>query len=213
MSQLLFFPMEKGYLSTGFKNADYAKANGFPHFGIDMDEWAANGFDVLAGGSGVVLGTEKNANSIGGVVVIRYEDVYNPTTKKVQDLIARYLHLSEIKVKKGERVTSYQPIGHVLGDHPWWNHIHLELDTDTAYPFNTPQVSEGASRLLIRNPATDSTMINPIEVLVVGDNQTAEIHPKAIYTTAADKPRWNEGDLTLPTSGKKICPTCGREMP
>ena len=213
MSQPLFFPMKKGYLSTGFKNPDYARANGFPHFGIDMDEWAAAGFDVLAGGSGVVLGTEKNANSIGGVVVIRYEDVYNPTTKKVQDLIARYLHLAEIKVQKGERVTAYQPIGQVLGDHPWWNHIHLELDTDTAYPFNTPQVSEGASRLLIRNPATDSTMVNPIEVLVVGDNQTAEIHPKAIYTTAADKPRWNEGDLTLPMSGKKVCPTCGREMP
>ena len=213
MSQFLFYPMKKGYLSTGFKNPDYARKNKFAHYGIDMDEWAAAGFDVLAGGSGTVLGVEMCRNSVGGVVVIRYEDVYNPTTKKVQDLIARYLHLAEIKVQKGERVTAYQPIGHVLGDHPWWNHIHLELDTDTAYPFNTPQVSEGASRLLVQKPSTDASIINPVDVLVVGEQQTAEIHPKAIYTTAADKPRWNEGDLTLTTSDKKICPTCGRELP
>ena len=51
------------------------------------------------------------------------------------------------------------------------------------------------------------------QVLVVGRKQTAQVHPKAIYATAADAPRWNEGDLALPGSAGKTCPACGRELP
>ena len=211
MSQYLFYPMMDAYISAGYLSDAYRKGYGYPHYGMDFDERGGKGFDVIAGGSGVVLGTEKNANSIGGVVVIQYNDVYNPTTKKVQDLIARYLHLAEIKVQKGERVTAYQPIGHVSGSHKWWNHVHLELDTDTAYPFNTPQVSEGASRLLVRYPATAATLLNPAAILVVGKKQKAQVHPLAVYADDRDKPRWQEGEL--PTPGKAVCPACGRELP
>ena len=211
MSQYLFYPMMDAYISAGYLSDAYRKGYGYPHYGMDFDERGGKGFDVIAGGSGVVLGTEKNANSIGGVVVIQYNDVYNPTTKKVQDLIARYLHLAEIKVQKGERVTAYQPIGHVSGSHKWWNHVHLELDTDTAYPFNTPQVSEGASRLLVRYPATAATLLNPAAILVVGKKQKAQVHPLAVYADDRDKPRWQEEEL--PTPGKAVCPACGRELP
>lgn len=211
MSQYLFYPMMDAYISAGYLSDAYQRGYGYPHYGMDFDERGGKGFDVIAGGSGVVLGTEKNANSIGGVVVIQYNDVYNPTTKKVQDLIARYLHLAEIKVQKGERVTAYQPIGHVSGSHQWWNHVHLELDTDTAYPFNTPQVSEGASRLLVRYPATAATLLNPAAILVVGKRQKAQVHPLAVYADDRDKPRWREEELPAP--GKAVCPTCGRELP
>lgn len=211
MSQYLFYPMLDAYISAGYLSDAYQRGYGYPHYGMDLDERGGKGFDVIAGGEGTVLGVEKNQNSIGGVVVIWYDGVIDPATGDARDLIARHYHLETIQVAKGEKVRAYQPIGHVSGSHKWWNHVHLELDTDTTYPFNTPQVSEGASRLLVRYPATAATLLNPAAILVVGKKQKAQVHPLAVYADDRDKPRWREEDLPAP--GKAICPTCGRELP
>lgn len=82
-TQLLFYPMKECTIAAGYKNKAYAKSYGYVHYGVDFDDRWGKSYDVLASGKGTVLATEKNQNSIGGVVVIRYDDVYNPTTKKV----------------------------------------------------------------------------------------------------------------------------------
>lgn len=194
-SQLLFFPMKECTVAAGFKNAKYRSKYGYVHYGIDFDSRASVNFDALASGNGTVLGVEKNNNSIGGVVIIKYDSVYNPTTKKVQSLIARYYHFETISVAKGQKVKAYQKIGVVSGSHKWWNHIHMEIDTDVNYPFHTPQVAEASSKLLIRKGANDKTLLNPMDILVVGKKQTAMVHNLA---TCADKvldaPKYSEGN-------------------
>lgn len=78
MSQYLFYPMMDAYVSAGYLSDAYRKGYGYPHYGMDFDERGGKGFDVIAGGEGTVLGVEKNQNSIGGVVVIRYDGVIDP---------------------------------------------------------------------------------------------------------------------------------------
>lgn len=167
------------------------------------------------------MGVEKNNNSIGGVVVIQYDNVYNPTTKLKRNLIVRYYHLYSLKVKKGQTVNAYDVIGTISGSHKWWNHIHLEVDTDIKHPFHTPQVAKNSSKLLIRAGATSSTILNPLTVLVVGKKQTAMVHSLAVYASKLlDSPRFSEGEppskeeikapiqkLIMPISDAKI--TCG----
>ena len=220
-SQLLFYPMEECTISAGYKNAKYRKDYGYVHYGVDFDDRWGKDFNVLASGEGKVLGTEKNNNSIGGVVVIQYDNVFNPTTKLKRSLIVRYYHLYNIKVKKGQIVKAYEPIGVISGSHKWWNHIHFEIDTDIKHPFHTPQVAEGSSKLLIRKGATATTLLNPIAVLVVGKKQTARVHSLAVYAQhSVDSPRYSEGNppskeeikapvqkLILPIDDAKV--TCG----
>lgn len=196
-SQLLFFPMWDCTVSAGYKNKAYKKANGYTHYGVDFDSKRAVDFDVLASGSGVVLGVERNLNSIGGVVVIKYDNVYNPTTKKTKTLIARYYHFYDIEVKKGDKVKAYDVIGTVSGTHKWWNHVHLELDTDVKYPFYTPQVSEKGSVLLTQGGlkafVLERSIIDPMTVLVVGKRQMAKVHSLAKYADKEqDAPKYYE---------------------
>lgn len=68
----------------------------------------------------------------------------------------------------------------------WYNHIHMEIDTDTKYPFHTVGFKETASRLLIASGATDKTLLNPLDVLVVGNEQTAILHPLATLVSSND---------------------------
>lgn len=195
-SQLLFFPMKECTVAAGFKNAKYPGGHkGVIHYGVDFDDRWGKSYDALASGEGIVLGTEKNSNnSIGGVVVIRYDNVYNPTIGKIQSLVARYYHFETISVVKGQKVKAYQKIG-VIGVHKWWNHIHMEIDTDIKHPFHTPQVAEGSSKLLIRSGANDKTLLNPMDVLVVGKQQTAMVHSKATYADKVkDAPKYSEGN-------------------
>ncbi len=218
-AQLLFFPMEECTISAGYKNAKYRKDNNFTHYGIDFDDRWGKDFNVLASGIGTVLAIEKNSNSIGGVVVIKYDNVFNPTTKTKKSYIARYYHLYSIKVKKGQAVKPYEVIGTESGSHKWWNHIHFEIDSDTKHPYHTPQVAEASSKLLIRKGANDSTILNPLSILVVGKKQTAKVHSRASYATEAqDSPRFAEGEppkivqkpiqkLILPIADAKL--TCG----
>lgn len=196
-AQLLIFPMLDCTVAGGYKNERYEKDKKMVHYGVDFDSKRAVDFDVIASGSGTVLGVERNKNSIGGVVVIKYPKVFNPTTGKTQDLIARYYHFYSIAVKKGDKVEAYQKIGTESGRHKWWNHIHMELDTDTEYPFYTPQVKEGASDLLKRGNYSVFTLsksiIDPITVLIIGKKQAAKVHSLAKHTDfVKDAPRFEE---------------------
>ena len=203
-AQLALFPMWECTVAAGFKNPAYRfdPAHPFPHYGADFDSLGAEGFDVLASGDGTVLGVEFcSGNSLGGVVVIEYPRVYLPASGRVRDLVFRYMHLSRISVAKGDAVSAYSVIGRVSGSHKWWNHVHVEVDTDTLHPFHTPQVAENGSALLSARGASDSTMLDPMDVLAVGERQTAVVHPRAQYVSAKDLPKFHARAFAPAPSG------------
>jgi hypothetical protein len=190
-SQLLFFPIEESFISAGYKTEQYLADQGYPHYAIDL--WAPGEHDVLSCGDGVVLGTEFCDNSLGNIAVIQYEHVYIPQTGQSAPLIARYYHMAEIYIGKGDRVTAGQVIGMVVGSHEWYNHVHIELDADIAYPFHTPQVAEASSELLHRYPSDGQSILDPFSVLVLGEGQRASLHKNATGGTEADLPRYVQG--------------------
>lgn len=198
-AQLMMMPMMSGTIAAGFKNKKYQEAYKFPHYGVDFDSRYGEDFKVVASGSGTVIGVEKNLNnSLGCICVIQYDNVYNPTTKKVESYVFRYYHMAQLYVKKGDKVKTYDQLGQVI-NHKWWNHVHVEIDSDIKYPFYTPQVAEKSSALLVRRGATDSSLLNPMSVLVVGRQQSMMVHNLAIYADhTSDAPRFVEG-LPAPT--------------
>ena len=189
-AQVLFYPLQTGTVVAGFQNPEYRAEKGFSHFGLDITPVYAVPADVLASGAGRVLGAEWCDNSLGNIAIIRYNDVYNPTTRKTADLIARYYHMVSVTVKEGDAVAAGTKIGEIDGGHPQLNHTHIELDSDTEFPFHTPQVAESSSKLLQRHPATGESILNPVSVLVLRDGQKITLHPKATFCTRQDSPRF-----------------------
>ena len=69
----------------------------------------------------------------------------------------------------------------------------MEIDWDTDHPFHTVQVKEGASKLLVQRGATTGTMVNPMNILVIGKHQTARVHSMATYADKVkDAPKYKE---------------------
>jgi len=208
-SQKLYYPMKNATIAAGFMNAKYKQNYGYPHYGVDYDSLNHDEvYDVLSIGDGEVLGAEHRAdNPLGGILVVRYNGVYFPSSGKIHNVIARYYHIKDLFVGRGENLFASQAIGLVDPNHKWWNHVHLELDTDVNHPFHTPQVNEKSSNLLIRAGATDETLLNPNFILYVGSSQTARVHPNAIYATSADTPRYREEQgqkLILPVNNATV---------
>lgn len=193
-AQLLYYPMEDCTISAGFKNARYKKAYGYPHYGVDFDSKRRVDFETLSSGNGTVIGVEKNKNSLGCVIVIQYDNVYYPAKNTIVSVIMRKYHSDKAYVRVGQKVKALQPIGKVSGDSSkGHDHDHTEFDLDTKYPFYTPQVSESASRMLVRKGANDKTMINPLDILVVNKEQAVKVHSMAIYADPIkDAPKYYE---------------------
>ena len=184
-AQLLTLPIQRMAVTAGYKNAKYLAMFGFGHYGIDTVSETGDR-EVCALGTGTVLaagldGTAGDYSGLGWVTVIRYDKVYLPGTGKVQDIIATTFHheAGSIRVKAGDKVAAgtviarygntggtTQPDGSRMGAH-----LHLQLDTDTAYPLYCSGISGKGSKLLKRGTA-DST-INPYQVLTVGEGQRA----------------------------------------
>lgn len=73
----------------------------------------------------------------------------------------------------------------------WDYHLHLEFDTDTAYPCYSPQVAGGT----ILKKGTDSS-VNPSDLLYVGEGQ--------VVVDPTYNPAWlNSEDFTIPVLPKE----------
>ena len=189
-AQLLIFPVKNGVITAGYRNPTYLEKNGYPHYGLDITSVDGGHAEVLASGTGVVLGTEFCDNSLGNIAVIRYDQVFVPQLGKTVSLIARYYHMASFLLQQGEMVSTGQAIGSFDGKHEWYHHVHIELDTDLAYPFNTPQVAENASELLNRHPASGEKTLDPIWVLAIEQKQKIFVHPNSDCCTEKDNPRF-----------------------
>ena len=170
----------------GYKVNPYKEYWGYPHYGVDISAKEANGnMYVLASGDGVVLACAKD-NTLGRGIAILYKDCESRTGERC-DLIARYMHLSAINVKKGDVVKRGQVIGYEGKEGTESEHLHLEFDTDTLYPTYSPQVSNNHTFWM---KGIDSTA-NPSLWLWCGEDQE--------LVTPTYNPAWlNAEDFNIP---------------
>jgi len=186
--QKLIMPFDKQMMLCGYKNAEYKKHWGYAHYGVDISTIQGGASDnhiMYASGDGTVVAAGKD-NKLGYGIAILYKDCYNHKTRKTCDLIARYMHMSKIYVKKGDTVTLGTPLADEGKEGTGDYHLHLEFDTDTNYPTYTPQVAGGT----FWKKGTDST-VNPSYILYTDKSHTV-VDPTY-------NPAWlNEEDMKIP---------------
>ncbi|MBQ4547561.1 MAG: M23 family metallopeptidase [Oscillospiraceae bacterium] len=200
MAQKLILPINKCKLTASYKNAAYKTKYGYTHYGIDMVSTAGS-TKIYASGNGTIvnMGWDDNA---GNVIVIRYDDAYDKASGTYKDVVFRYYHLDSIHANRyiGETINKDKVLGYYggsgMGQQNYWSaHLHIEADTDTAYPCYSPtfsgstQIIKGASA-----GANDSTMSSALNWLYV-KNTSPDYQT---YTTAGDA-YINSGDTSLAT--------------
>ena len=199
MAQKLIMPHKEAILLAGYKIPGYQAQWGYAHYGIDLFSWWGEDKEeqgkVRASGAGQVITAGWDSN-VGNCVVVVYPDVYLRQTGQSRDLAARYYHLESIAVQAGDRVEQGDLLGVEGNTQTSGYHCHLELDTDTAYPAWSPQVSAGGEIII---KGVDTTL-NPSQVLSRKAGQVVK------PCTAANKPGqtkwtadWNtDADLAIP---------------
>lgn len=164
MAQQLILPINEARITASYKNSNYKKQFGYTHYGIDMTDKNRRTFTVWGSGIGEVIETGWS-DSGGNVIVVIYRECLL-TDGTVKDLTFRYYHLSNIYVKKGQKITKDTKLG-LYGNTGYSSgaHLHLEADTDARekYACYTPQISKNSGVL---KRGTDST-IDPIRCLYV----------------------------------------------
>lgn len=194
--QRLILPINKCTVTAGYRNKLYKSKFGFEHYGVDL----IGAHEIYACGSGIVLAVGYDS-IFGNTVIIKYPSVYIHDSGKMQDIVARCYHLSDIKVIKGQAVSKDTIIGIIgsTGKYSCGVHLHIEFDTDTVnYNYTAGLAIDGT---LIK-AGNANTIISPANVLYLKctapDNQTI----KRIDDYA------NDSDISLPdypteTAGKQ----------
>lgn len=174
--QKLILPINKCKLTASWKTAAYTNRFGYIHYGADMVSTIGSQ-TVYASGDGVVVASGLDS-VVGNVIAVLYLDAKNSRTGAVQDIVVRYFHFDSRKVNKWDKVTKDTVLGLYgnTGSVGTGKHLHIEVDSDIAYPLYSPTVLNSS---LLRGRylgANDKTMSNPIEWMhcksSAPDNQT-----------------------------------------
>ncbi len=182
-------------ITAAWKVKAYPSSGYGTHFGQDIVNSMAAGVkaNIYACGNGTVVKTGWD-NKLGGTVVIKYPQVYNHTTKKTQDVVARCWHMSSVaSLKEGQSVTMNTLLG-VSGDKgpATGVHLHIEFDTDTAYPCYSPSI--GSSSNIIKK-GTDST-VDPCQLFHI---KTTSPQTQSMYKGNVDNYWVYSNDVNLPS--------------
>ena len=189
--QYLIMPFTRCMMLCGYKNPQYTKYWGYPHYGVDISTIQGGASDdhrILASGEGVVLAAGKDSRLGYGAAVL-YQDVLNHHTGETISVVGRYMHMKSLLVKEGDTVQAGPVIGEEGKEGTADYHLHLEFDTDVtpAYATWSPQVAGTGG---FWKKGVDST-VNPSYLLYVGPGQSLE---KPTYN-----PAWlNPEDFAIP---------------
>lgn len=159
--QKLILPINKCRVTASKGMVSYKKKYGFDHYGTDMISTVGD-TTVYASGNGVCLAAGMDT-LFGNTVIVKYQNVYNHTTKKTCDIILRYFHGAKILIKEGDTVTKDTAIMHYgsTGKYVSGAHLHITADTDTEYFAYEPGIAQNGN---IIKKGNSSTVINPMEV-------------------------------------------------
>lgn len=170
--QYLVMPFTRGMMMCGYKNPEYTKYWGYPHYGVDISTIQGGASDdhrILASGEGVVLAAGKDSRLGYGAAVL-YRDVFHHQTGETVSVVGRYMHMKSLSVKEGEKVQAGTVIGEEGKEGTSDYHLHLEFDTDVtpAYATWSPQVVGTGG---FWKKGVDST-VNPSYLLHIGPGQS-----------------------------------------
>lgn len=111
--------------------------------GVDIGWIGGDGDNIYAHSDGVVTtvvtGRKKNNNTSGMDTYGNYVDI-----KHDNGFLTRYAHLSQVDVKKGDRVVVEQKIGY-MGEsgNTFGKHLHFEVRRPNGYPTNPTLYLDG----------------------------------------------------------------------
>lgn len=203
IKQTLILPFNKCYISASFRNENYKSFWGYNHLGWDLCTYNTTTNDkIYASGVGEVV-TAGLDNKVGNVLAIKYYNVFNSSNNRIYNVIARYMHMSKLSVKVGDKVDIGTELGNIggYGKTPtsYDIHLHIEFDTDVNHPNMSGQVSGGT----IFKAGTSNTMINPKDIFHLSNNQQLGGSDK-VYIKALKRNdyMYNKADLKLPKAIK-----------
>lgn len=201
MSQKLYLPFEKPVLSAAWQHPYYAQYWGYGHYGWDCGADEA-GYTVLAPAAGTVLAAGWD-NRLGNCLLLLLPDVEDHSGK-ARDRICRMFHLASFYVKKGQAFQTGEKLAEYgnTGSGSWGKHLHIEFDNDVNWPYHAPGV---AGSNFIKRGTTPT--VDPATLFVLKEGQSVRGCP------ARDgRYWWYDKDVNLPEEGRRVCPTCGREI-
>lgn len=172
MMQYLVLPFTRCMMLCGYKNQQYEKHWGYPHYGVDISTHQGGASDdhkILASGEGVVMAAGKDSRLGYGAAVL-YKDVLNHHTGETISVVGRYMHMKSLSVKSGDMVQAGTVIGEEGKEGTTDYHLHLEFDTDVTPAYGTwsPQVAGTGG---FWKKGVDST-VNPSYLLHIGPGQS-----------------------------------------
>ena len=170
--QYLVMPFTRCMMLCGYKNPEYTKYWGYPHYGVDISTIQGGASDdhrILASGEGVALAAGKDSRLGYGAAVL-YKDVFNHQTGETVSVVGRYMHMKSMLVKEGDAVQAGTVIGEEGKEGTSDYHLHLEFDTDVTPTYATwsPQVAGTGG---FWKKGVDST-VNPSHLLHMGPGQS-----------------------------------------
>lgn len=177
MSQKLILPLNDARISASWKwGTRYQKEYGSIHCGQDM----YGSQTIYSCGNGTVIDCGWD-DICGNIAIVRYNDVVNHFDGGHYDVIARFYHMSQVLVKKGQKVTKDTRIG-IIGNTGILTdgiHLHIEFDKDVNYPYHTPTISRNSNILKAGLRGERDTTVDPMRVLhcktSAPDNQHIEV--------------------------------------
>lgn len=170
--QELVMPFTRCMMLCGYKNPEYTKYWGYPHYGVDISTiqgGASDDHTIRASGDGTVVIVGKDSRLGYGAVVL-YKDAVNHATGETVSVVGRYMHMQKLYVRNGDTIKAGDPIGEEGKEGTGDYHLHLEFDTDVspAYATWSPQVAGTGG---FWRKGVDST-VNPSFLLHVGPGQS-----------------------------------------
>lgn len=183
MMQRLTLPMDDCYVTAAYLSPEYLAYYNRNHWGYDFGNKNKTA-PILASAQGEVVVAGYD-DTCGNIIIVKYSNaIYNDGDITVYngkpfDILARYLHLSEIMCKVGDKVERGQVIGRMgnTGKVTSGPHLHFELDTDTRPEFYTWTPTVKGSNIL--KSGKSGTLVSPAELLTIGPGQKLALSSNA----------------------------------